>query len=133
MFNYKKRHGFVSSFRANCILWCSKKQSTIACSSFEVEYWSMVSIIVEITWLTFLLQDIGTTLLTPLNCSVISVFHMSINLMFYAWSKHIKIDYHFVHEKVVMGTLVTQYIFSSSQPTCWYLHKTFDDILFLLR
>lgn len=40
---------------------------------------------------------------------------MSVNLMFYARSKHIKLDYHFVREKIAMGNLVTRYIPSLNQ------------------
>lgn len=42
---------------------------------------------------------------------------MSVNPMFHTRSKHIELDYHFVREKMAMGTLINQYISSSSQPT----------------
>ena len=39
-----------------------------------------------------------------------SALYMTINPVFYARSKHIEIDYHFVSEKVIVGALITQYI-----------------------
>ncbi|XP_059626128.1 uncharacterized mitochondrial protein AtMg00810-like [Cornus florida] len=101
--------GFCVFFGANCVSWCSKKQPTVARSSSEAEYQSMASTTAEITWLTFLLRDIGITLCQPpqLFCDNISALHMSVNPMFHARSKHIELDYHFVREKVVMGTLIT--------------------------
>ena len=36
--------------------------------------------------------------------------------MFYARSKHIKLDYHFVREKVTMENIITRHISSASQP-----------------
>ena len=40
---------------------------------------------------------------------------MTINPVFHSRTKHIAIDYHFVREKVALGTLTTQFIPSSSQ------------------
>ncbi|XP_059636032.1 uncharacterized mitochondrial protein AtMg00810-like [Cornus florida] len=109
---------FCTFLGANCISWCSKKQPTVARSSSEAEYQSMASTTAEITWLTFLLQDIGISLFKPpqLFCDNVSGLHMSVNPMFHARSKHIKCDYHFVSEKVAMGNLITRYISSASQP-----------------
>ena len=110
--------GFYVFLGANCISWSSKKQPTVARSSSEAEYHSMVATTAEITWLTFLLRDIGIALSKPpqLFCDNISALHMSVNPMFHARSKHIELDYHFVREKVAMGTLTTRHISSSSQP-----------------
>ncbi|EXC01672.1 Luminal-binding protein 2 [Morus notabilis] len=110
--------GFCVFLRANCVSWCSKKQPTIARSSSEAEYRSMASTTVELTWLTFLLRDIGISLRKPpqLFCDNLSALYMSVNPLFHARTKHIEIDYHFVREKVAMGTLVTRYVPSSLQP-----------------
>ena len=51
--------GFCIYLGANCISWSSKKQATVARSSAEVEYRCMASTAVELTWLTYLLKDIG--------------------------------------------------------------------------
>ncbi|XP_019199645.1 PREDICTED: uncharacterized protein LOC109193260 [Ipomoea nil] len=108
---------FCAFLGANCISWCSKKQPTVARSSSEAEYRSMASTTVELTWLTFLLRDIGIHLLhaPQLLCDNLSVLHMSINPLFHARTKHIDIDYHFVREKVAMGHLVTRFVPSSHQ------------------
>lgn len=69
----------------------------------------MASTTSEITSLMFLLRDIGVSLPQPPQffCDNISAMHMSINPMLHACSKHIELDYHFVREKVAMGTLIT--------------------------
>lgn len=41
------------------VSWTTNKQLIVARSSIEAEYRSMVAAIVELTWLSFLLQDIG--------------------------------------------------------------------------
>ncbi|KAK2985009.1 hypothetical protein RJ640_015604 [Escallonia rubra] len=89
--------------------WNAKKQATIARSSTEAEYRALASTAADITWLSFVLRDIGVHLSHPqvFFCDDISVLHLAINLVFHARTKHIKIDYHFVREKVALGSLIT--------------------------
>ena len=93
----------------NLISWCAKKQHTVSRSSTEAEYWAMANTTVELTWMSFTLQDLHILLAsTPtLYCDNTSALHMTINPMFHARSKHIKLDYHFVCERVALGLLVT--------------------------
>ena len=102
---------------ANCISWSSKRQPTVSRSSTEVEYRSLASSATKITWLTFLLHDIGIQLHEPpqLLCDNLSVLHMIVNLVFPARSKHIELDHHFVREKVASGVLITRFLPSSLQ------------------
>ncbi|KAL6329927.1 hypothetical protein AAG906_039842 [Vitis piasezkii] len=97
--------GYCIFLGANCISWSSKRQPTISRSSAEAEYRSFVSSAVEITWLTFLLRDIGIRLCEPpqLLCGNLSALHMIVNPVFHAHSKHIELDYHYVREKVANG------------------------------
>ena len=77
----------------------------------------MASAIAELTWLSFLLRDIGVPLLDPprLFCDNLSALHMTVNPVFHSRTKHIQLDYHFVREKVAQGALVTCYVPSSAQ------------------
>ena len=40
---------------------------------------------------------------------------MTVNPVLHSRTKHIAIDYHFVREKVALGTLITQFVISSLQ------------------
>jgi hypothetical protein len=77
----------------------------------------MASTSAELTWISFILRDIGLYQSRPpvLFYDNLSALHMTINPMFHSHTKHIAIDYHFVREKVALGTLTTQFIPSSSQ------------------
>ncbi|KAK2989204.1 hypothetical protein RJ640_001433 [Escallonia rubra] len=94
-----------------------QKQSTVARSSAEAEYRAMASTTAELTWLSFLLRDIGIVQHHPatLFCDNLAALYMSINPVFHARTKHIEVDYHFVREKVALGSLVTRFVSSNQQ------------------
>lgn len=86
-------------------------------SSVETECRSMASDTTEFTWISYILRDIGDHLhnLPILFCDNTTALHMIVNPLFYARKKHIKLDFHFVYEKVTIGFLVTRYVPSTSQ------------------
>lgn len=67
----------------------------------------MASTVVELLWLCFILQDLGIHTSRPpiLPYDNLNVLHMTINPAFHGHSKHIELDYHYVLEKVALGTL----------------------------
>ena len=95
---------------------CAKKQPTVARSSAEVEYCAMAFTTAELTWLSYLLWDIGVPLNDPpcLFCDNLNALHLTVNPVFHSCTKHIQFDYHFVKEKVAQGTLVTCYVPSTN-------------------
>ena len=109
--------GYCTYLGGNCISWSSKKQPTVARSSTEAEYRALASTTAELTWIVYILRDLGLYISQPptLFCDNVSALHMTINPVFHARTKHIEIDYHFVHEKVALGSLVTQFVPSLHQ------------------
>ena len=77
----------------------------------------MASTAAELTWLTYLLSDIGIPQDKPpgLIYDNMSALHMAKNPIHHARTKHIELDYHFVREKVTCGLLTTKYIPSLQQ------------------
>ncbi|XP_042494989.1 uncharacterized mitochondrial protein AtMg00810-like [Macadamia integrifolia] len=108
---------FCTFLGANCISWSAKKQPTVARSSTEAEYQAMASTTAELTWLSFLLHDLGVSQPWPavLFCDNLSALRMMVNPVFLAHTKHMEIDYHFVREKVALGSLITRFVPSSQQ------------------
>jgi hypothetical protein len=104
--------GYCIYLGANCISWSSKKQATVSRSSAEAEYRSMSTTTAELTWILYLLRDIGINLSTPpvLFCDNTSALHLTVNPVFHARTKHIELDVHFVCEKVAAGALVTRFV-----------------------
>jgi hypothetical protein len=81
-------------------------------SSTEAEYWSMAFTIAELYWLRMLFQELELQIkvLPILWCDNIGVLSLASNLIFHAWTKHVDVNYHFIHEKIVRKDLITQYL-----------------------
>lgn len=105
---------FCTFLGANCLSWSAKKQSMVARSSTEAEYRAMASTTAELTWLSFILRDLGVVLTKPatLFCDNLSALYLTVNPVFHGRMKHVEIDYHFVKEKVALGSLITRYVSS---------------------
>lgn len=86
-------------------------------SSAEAEYRALATSAAEITWISFLLRDLQVQLpqAPQLFSDNISALYMTINPVFHSRSKHIAIDYHFVREKVALGSLITRFVRSIQQ------------------
>lgn len=90
----------------------TKKQHTVAKSSAEAGYRLLASLAAELTWVTYLLKDIVISLSRPplLFTNNICDLHLRANPILHAHTKHVKLEYHFMQEKVVHGTMETKFI-----------------------
>ena len=62
----------------------------------------MVQSVCEIMWIRHLLMEVGIKTSVPMNlwCDNHAAMHIASNLVFHERTKHIKIDCHFVCEKI---------------------------------
>ena len=99
----KSTSGFTYFFNGGPISWNSRKQTSIALSSTEVEYIATSQSIKEAFWLRNLLSDISLYQQCPtvLFCDNQSAIVLSANPRFHSRSKHIEIRYHYVRGKVL--------------------------------
>nr|GEX95852.1 ribonuclease H-like domain-containing protein [Tanacetum cinerariifolium] len=82
-------------FYDNLLTWSSKRQETLSCSSAEAEYHRVVNVVAETSWIHNLLRELHTPLFTATYMPANSVQHQR--------TKHIKIDIHFIRDKVAAG------------------------------
>ncbi|GKE31840.1 gag/pol polyprotein [Tanacetum coccineum] len=111
------RGGFSIYLGSNLISWTASKQRTVSCSSTEAEYKALVDIVIELTWLQALLNELGIRSSSThiLWCDNLGATYLSANPIFYARTKHVKINYHFVREKVAQCDLRVQHISTHDQ------------------
>jgi len=86
-------------------------------SSIEAEYREIAYIVTETLWIRYLLTELGILLCDPIKVLYdnISATYITVNPILHDHSKHIKLDYHFVHERVSHGDLVVTYVSTQLQ------------------
>ena len=94
------------------VSWKSKKQTSIALSTMEVEYYALDVTCQEATWIKQICQE----LLIPLNGPIhifldnMGVVALSDNPIFHNRLKHIDICWHFVRDLIQSKTIYTLHI-----------------------
>ncbi|XP_020680835.1 SUPPRESSOR OF GAMMA RESPONSE 1 isoform X2 [Dendrobium catenatum] len=105
-------------FMGNSLIsWQVKKQNTIARSSTEAEYRALAFATAEIIWLRQLLEDfhIPQTNPTVIYCDNTSAIALANNPVFYARTKHIEVDCHFIREHIRNKIITVHHICSADQ------------------
>jgi hypothetical protein len=97
--------GFCVYLGHNLVSWSSKRQTTVSRSSAEAEYRAVAHAVAECCWLRQLLQELHLSIpsATVVYCDNVSAISMTSNPVHHRRMKHIKIDIHFVCEKVSLG------------------------------
>ncbi|GJV78719.1 ribonuclease H-like domain-containing protein [Tanacetum coccineum] len=97
--------GYCIFLGDNLLTWSSKRQDTSSRSSAEAEYRGVANAVAETSWICSLLRELHTPLFTTtlVYCDNVSAVYMSANPVQHQRTKHIKIDIHFVRDKVAAG------------------------------
>ena len=109
--------GFCVYLGSNLIVWGSKKQSVVACSVGEAEYWAVALGVTELLWLKSLFGELGYPVgATPIVwCDNLATKSMAENPVFHSRTKHVGVDVHFIREKVENGEVEIRYVPTSDQ------------------
>jgi histone deacetylase 1/2 len=104
--------GFAIFFGPNLICWSARKQPTMSRSSTEAEYKSLANATAELIWMEALVKELGISLKEKpcLWCDNLGATYLSANPVFHACTKHIEIDFCFVHERVAKKQLDVRFI-----------------------
>ncbi|GKA88247.1 retrovirus-related pol polyprotein from transposon TNT 1-94, partial [Tanacetum coccineum] len=107
----KSTTGYVFTLYKGTVSWVSKLQSVVAMSTTEAEYVAAAQASKEAVWLKMLLEELGRKQDNiTLFCNNQSALYLARNPAFHSKTKHIRVQYHFVHEKVEEGTVDMQKI-----------------------
>ena len=77
----------------------------------------MANAAAEVIWIQALLRELGikSPPVARLWCDNIGTTYLSANPVFYARTKHVEVDYHFVRERVAQGLLDIRLISTNDQ------------------
>jgi hypothetical protein len=117
IFDRKSTTDFCTFVSRNLVTWKSKKQNIMARSSTEVEYQVMASMTSELIWIKQLLTDleIKTQKSMKMYCDNQAARHIVSNPVFHERKKYIKVDCHFIREKIHSKEIETLFVRSKDQ------------------
>nr|GEV38723.1 ribonuclease H-like domain-containing protein [Tanacetum cinerariifolium] len=94
--------GYCVFLGDNLLSWSAKGQHTISRSSAEAEYRGVANVVAETAWVRNLLCELHSPIMsaTMVYCDNVSAVYMSANPVQHQWTKHMKIDIHFVRDMV---------------------------------
>lgn len=94
------------------VSWKMKKQTTISRSFAEAEHHSMADTTIELIWLRSLLCSHGIEHPRPMEiaCGNKVALHITANPLLHEWTKHIKIDCHFIRDHLILNKATSLHI-----------------------
>ena len=106
--------GYYTLFGSSLLTWSSSKQKVVSCSSTKSEYRELANAPVELTRVESLLHELQISFSPPplLFCDNISATYLVANPILHSRTKHVEIDYHFIHSN---GSLDVHFIPYESQ------------------
>lgn len=115
--NDKKNVCFCVFLGDNLILWSLSNQKVVSKSSVKSEYRAFATISAEVKWIKSLLTELAMKLKhqSVLYCDDISAKYWSQNPVMHQHTKHVEIDFHFIHEQVIKKEIVVKYCSSDDQ------------------
>jgi hypothetical protein len=106
--------GYVLRLVNGPISWVSRLQSTVASSVGEAEYMSGYDLVQAVTWTEGVCQELGIYHLKngPIQCFMDnkSAIALANNPVFHKRTKHIRIKYHWLRQKVAEGLVTLVYV-----------------------
>ncbi|KAI4304309.1 hypothetical protein MLD38_039840 [Melastoma candidum] len=113
----KSTSAYCTFVGSNLISWSSQKQRVVSRSSTEAEYRALANGAADVLWVHKLLAELRISFQQPsaLYCDNVSAIQLAANPILHTRTKHVEIDYHFVREKVLDGTLVIHHVSSRDQ------------------
>ncbi|KAK3008523.1 hypothetical protein RJ639_013231 [Escallonia herrerae] len=84
---------------------------------YQAEYRSMATTTSELLWLKGIMRSLGVShnFAMHLSCDSQAALHIAKNSVFHELTKHIEVDYHFVHDEIIKDNIHPQFVPSHAQ------------------
>ena len=103
--------GYTFLIDGGAILWSSRKQELVTLSTAEAEYVAATHTAKECIWLRRLIGELFPAILstTTLHCNNQAALKLATDDNYHAHTKHIDIQYHFIHQVVASSAINITY------------------------
>jgi hypothetical protein len=110
--DWKSTSGCCFTLGSAMVSWCSRKQSSVALSTVEVEYIALCVAVCKAVWLRKLLADLFGHEMdsTIIHCDNQSCVKLLESPLFHNKSKHIEIKYHYIRDMLQRKAVYMQYL-----------------------
>jgi hypothetical protein len=100
--------GYAVFLGDNLVSWSSKRQPVVSRSNAEAEYRAVANGVAEAAWLRQLLAELHCPLAksTLVYCDNVNAVYLSTNPVQHQRTKHVEIDLHFVHDRLLVPSFV---------------------------
>ena len=101
------KSNYCTCIGGNLVTWRSKMQTVVARSSAEAEFRAIAHGIYDLLWLKKLLEDLKVTSSMPMKlyCDKKAAINIAHNLVQHDRTKYVKVDQHFIKEKLNGGLI----------------------------
>jgi hypothetical protein len=112
----KSTSGTCQFLGRSLVSWSSKKQTSVALSTAEVEYVAAGQCCAQLLWMRQTLRDFGYNLSkVPVLCDNESAIRLADNPIEHSHTKHIDIRHHFLGDQQQMGDIDVSHISTDQQ------------------
>ena len=115
----KSTSGYSTFVGGNLVIWRSQKQKVVALSSTEAEFRGRSKGLCELLWLKRLLEEIGYSPESTMNlfCDNKVAIEIAHNPVQHDRTKHVKVDRHFIKQKLEDKIVQFPFVKSEDQLT----------------
>ncbi|XP_070056737.1 uncharacterized protein [Nicotiana tomentosiformis] len=112
----KSTSGMCQLLEKSLMSWNSKKQSCVALSTTEAEYFAVGNCCTQVLWIMHQLLDNDLRInCVPIMCDNTSAICLSKKCVHHSRAKHIEIKHNFIRDHVAKGDIVLEFINTENQ------------------
>lgn len=115
--DFVSKNAYIVYLGKHPITCSSKNQKRVARSSTEAEYRSVANTSAEVRWICSLLAELDIRIPQPpvIDCDNVGATYLCAYSVFHSRMKHLALDYRFICNQIISGTLHVSHVSSKDQ------------------